>query len=416
MLHAPSLLLLSLWLLPPASSDGPGGPALPFPGLPLPSAGQSFRFLVYGDIQHNHREGHNRLVEQMMKEEDVAFIIHPGDISKDDGEGYVKDFLSVAAPLVEHTPFFPSPGNHDVEWGSPASRAGFTGFFRTVLGRLSELPQNAHMGDLQEQKLWYSFEYAGVLFICLDSNLFIDEGKYAATHQLEPYRGLREEQLEWLLDELDRAKNDPAIRARFIFMHHSPFSSDENKPKFGLFGGHPGHREMMINQTIPGLTAGEHRLYLTDLLRSSKVTSVFTGHVHYYERWREVIRNGDSYVHVLNWFVVGNGGVRLRGKPLSDPQDIRELFEDEEVFLAYQQRARDAVPGWRSQLQHAFPNPEFPDGRFHGYVVVEVRPQGIFFQTKDIYGQVRDSGQLSGDLSRLPGLRRPDTVPDSESR
>ncbi|HSR50244.1 MAG TPA: metallophosphoesterase [Acidobacteriota bacterium] len=387
---------------------------MPFPGMPRGGAGQSFRFLVYGDIQHNHREGHNRLVEQMLKEENVALIIHPGDISKDNGENYQKDFLSVARPLVERVPFFPSPGNHDVDWGSPQSRMGFAGFFRNVLSELSRLPQNAHLKDLSRQKLWYSFEYAGVLFICLDSNLFIDEGKYAATHELEPYRGLREEQLEWLLDELDRAENDPSIRAKFLFMHHSPFLSDENKPKFGLFGGHPGHRQMMINQTIPGLTSGEHRLYLTDRLRSAKVTAVFTGHVHYYERWREVIRNGQGYLHVINWFVVGNGGVRLRGKPLSDPQDIEELFEDEETFQDYQQRAGSSDPGWRSELQHAFPNQESPDGRFHGYVVVDVRDDGIFFQTKDIYGQVRDRGQLSGDLERIPGLRRPETTPPSQ--
>lgn len=380
---------------------------MPLPAHPLqPPPKGSFSFIVYGDIQDNYRNGHDALVKRMLQEE-AAFVLHPGDISQDDGEGYESDFLPVIEPLARRLPFFPAPGNHDVYWGQPDSRARFASFFSNVLGFLSTLPPNRQLRNLEEQKLWYSFEYGGALFIALDSNLFIDEGKYSKTHSLPPYQNLVKEQLDWLFNLLRESEQDPGIRAKFVYFHHSPIISDENKPKFGMLGGHPGHRRMMINQVVPGLVGGDHRIYLLDLLRRHKVTAVFSGHEHYYERWRELIEQDGRTIHVLNWFVVGNGGVKPRGRPLTEPKDISRLFEKYPELQQYQDRISELEPGRTSRLQHAYPNPDHPDGRFTGYTLVNVEGDKVRFESKDRDGRVRDAGLLAGDLELPPGIRNP---------
>lgn len=151
----------------------------PMPFVPL-SDGEnvgSFSFIVYGDIQENYRNGHQALVDLMLKE-DAAFVVNTGDISKDRGKHYETDFYPVVQGLAERIPYFPSVGNHDVDWGSRVSRNRFLNFFRKTFDYLAKKQINTHLLDPSSQKLWYSFIYGKILFIVLDSNLFIDEGRY----------------------------------------------------------------------------------------------------------------------------------------------------------------------------------------------------------------------------------------------
>ena len=69
--------------------------------------------------------------------------------------------------------------------------------------------------------------HGGALFIALDSNLFIDEGKYRKPHAIEPFASYRAEQLRWVRDVLERYRPDPSIRAIFVAFHHSPFVTYE---------------------------------------------------------------------------------------------------------------------------------------------------------------------------------------------
>ena len=363
---------------------------MPFTPPPASLKSQPFSFIVYGDIQGNYRQRHDALVQRILQESAIL-VFHTGDISPDDGENYERHFHPAIEKLARRIPFFPAAGNHDVAWGSPFSRYPFRNFFKETFAYLGEQPANAHLNEPRTQKLWYSLVYGNSLFIVLDSNFFIHLGKYKRTHALKPYRNYAREQLLWvkkLLEESSRTH----IRAKFIFFHHSPLVSQQTQPIPILgWGGHSGHREVLLKQELPGSRQG-HERYLLDLFRHHGVTAVFTGHEHYYERWREVIRENGTPIHTLNWVVNGLGGVKPRGKPEYREERIAKLLERDDAFRNYLQRIASLNPDWTSELTHAYPTKEKPDARFHNYMLVTVDGSKIHFQTKDIFGKVRDSG------------------------
>ncbi len=366
-------------------------PLMPFTPFSAQASHKPFSFIVYGDIQENYKEGHNALVRQMLRER-AAFIINTGDISPHKGKHYVRDFYPVVQALARRIPFLPCIGNHDVAWGSPFSRYPFRTFFDKSYDYLGRQPGNGHLLEPTGQKLWYSFNHGKALFIVLDSNFFIKEGKYRRTHALIPYRNHLKEQLVWVRDLLKKSSCDPNIHAKFVFFHHSPFYSGENSffPTLGL-GGHPGHREMVVNQEVPQPSLSEEA-YLLDLFRFHRVTAVFTGHEHYYERWREVIREKNRPIHAVNWVVTGLGGVKPRGRPHYKKKKITKLLEKEEVYRHYLERITAINPDWTAELEHAYPTEERKESRFHNYVLVEMDGSRIRFQTKDIQRKVRDAG------------------------
>jgi hypothetical protein len=373
--------------------------ALSLPFTPPPSnTPESFRFAVYGDVQGNHRGGHEKLVRLMLRDE-LLLVAHPGDMSPNKGRNYDRHFYPGARELAERVSFFPAAGNHDVNWGSRFSRVPFRQFFAPAFEYLGGLPGNDHLRIPDAQKLWYQVRIGPALFIALDSNLFIDEGKYRNTHAFDTYQGYADEQGRWLRQVLESADRDSTILYRFVFFHHSPFASYEQQPffLFGL-GGHPGHREMVVRQQTPAEDNGR-TAYLLDLLRLHRVNAVFTGHEHLYERWQEVIRRGGEQVHAIHWIVTGLGGVKPRGRPKYEPEEIRAVL-NEPFYRHYLARITELNPDWSSELIHLYPTPEKPDGRFHHYLRVTVDGSGIQFEAVDSEGVVRDGGQIAGVPSR----------------
>ena len=398
------LLLLAI----PILGKGPAALSLTLPFVPpsVDGGDSSFSFVVYGDIQDNYRNGHDALVTQMLREP-TDLVFNAGDISPDDGKHYGRDVYPVVEGLARRVPFLPALGNHDIEWGDPCSRCRFAAFFSQTFDYLAGKPGNGHLQEPGSQKLWYSLVHRGVQFIVLDSNLFIDEGRYRRTHALEPYRNYRQEQAAWLDNLLEESSLNAEIRARFVFFHHSPFFSHETNPVpiFGV-GGHPGHRRMVVNQVLSS-SQSEESLYLLDAFRKHKVTAVFTGHEHYYERWREIIRQEGRPIHAVNWVVTGMGGVKPRGTPEYEEEEIRELLEEEATYRDYLARISDLDSRWTAQLRHAYPTEKRHGARFHNYVLVTVHGSlGVSFQTKDGLGRVRDEGSfsLTPDELRSPAL------------
>ncbi len=381
------LLLAAAWAAGGFTSTEP---LMPFARPDDDGPGGGFSFAVYGDVQDNHRRGHDQLVERLRKERNLELVFNTGDISPDGGRDYAESFYPAIRELAARVPFFPSPGNHDVAWGSPESRLGFRRFFSPIFSYLAELPDNQHLDSRDGQKLWYALRHENALFIVLDSNLLIDEGKYRKTHRLPAYRDFREEQTRWLRRVLQRHATRPEVRARFVFFHHSPLVTNETRRPLGL-GGHPGHSRMMLEEPAPEEPAEDPVRHLLDLFRWYRVTAVFSGHEHYYERWQEEIREGGSTVHRLHWLVTGLGGVKPRGRPEYEAPEIERFLGEFQPVREYLSRAGDLSPGWSSTLAHAYPTQESPDARFHHYVRVWVG-RDIRFETVDVQGRVRDSG------------------------
>jgi hypothetical protein len=201
--------------------------------------------------------------------------------------------------------------------------------------------------------------------------------------------------LIWVRDTLRESSQDPRLKATFVFFHHSPFVSEQLAPvPFVGAGGHFGHSQVVVNQRGPSGDPGK-TLYLLDLFRKHRVTAVFTGHEHYYERWQETIFEKDRPIHRLDWVVNGLGGTRPRGRPEYEEGEIAQLLEEGEIYRDYVDRIRNLNANWTAQLRHAYPTQRDASGRFHHYILVTVTGSEVSFLTRDKQGEIRDQGSFS---------------------
>jgi len=365
--------------------------SLPFPEIEPESIHNPFSFLVYGDVQNSYNNGHQKLVE-LMEKESASFILNVGDVSPDNGRNYDKYFYPAIRELASRVPVFPAVGNHDIDWSDERGRFPFRSFFGQSYAWLAQQPGNQHLSP-GNQKLWYCFRYASGLFIALDSNLFITSGYYENLQSSPLFRAYREEQLRWVGDLLESTADDPTITTKYVFFHHSPFISKENGSVLGLFGGHENDRKMIVNQRMP--EENGEAPYLLDLFRRHNVTAVFTGHEHYYERWREVIYENGDPLRTLNWVVVGSGGVKPRSPREYGDDRVGKYFREDKIYRQYLERISQVNPCWTSTLERVFPDEQQQSGKIQNYMLVSVNGTQVQFRTVDVDGIVRDSGFLN---------------------
>ena len=176
--------------------------------------------------------------------------LHTGD-QVDDGNNSAlwNIFLKIESPLMRIAPLYPTLGNHE---------NGAAQYFS-----IFHLPGNG---------AWYSFDYANARFIVLKADAYYP-GAFAAGS----------EQRAWLEQQLSSAS------ARWIFVSfhvplHSSFAEDPSEVNL--------------------------RNDLAPLFEQYKVTAVFNGHIHSYER---VIANGITYI------VTGGGGAPLYSLNVKEP-------------------------------------------------------------------------------------------------
>jgi len=203
-----------------------------------PARALPFTFVAYGDSRTGHAV-HSRLVDDYMNH-NPAFIINAGDIVTD---GRKPDewpffFRSIEPALVDSV-YYVAIGNH--EENSPL-------YFRFLA-----LPGNER---------WYSFDYAGCHFICLDSNPWAQQNPES-------------EQYAWLEDNL-KANQDALLT--FVAFHHPLYST----------GNHGAHQQL--------------REWWKPLFDRYGVDAVINGHDHDYEH---------SVVDGIHYIVTGGGGAPL---------------------------------------------------------------------------------------------------------
>ncbi len=212
-----------------------------------------FSFVVVGD----NRSGdslYKKLVS-MIVERMPDFVVNTGDlIVKPGNKQEWSNFWTLSKPIT--MPYFLAVGNHDVYSKVPRSEKTYK----------EEV-------DLPGNELYYSVIAGNSLFIVLDSCIAGEEKKITG------------DQLQWLEGVL---VNSPQIH-KFVFLHH-PLYTDPGK----------GHHAADGLDKYP-----ETRDRLEALLAKYKVTAVFTGHEHYYER-----RMVDGFLHIIT----GGGGAPIYDK------------------------------------------------------------------------------------------------------
>lgn len=155
-----------------------------------PASGSDVSFVAFADTGSGNV--HQTRIAELIKNLSPEFTVMAGDIVYDKGADFEYDprYFKPYRELIDHIPFFPVPGNHDVvtEQGAP---------FRNVFN----FPQGVFYRD---------FFWGDVHFIGLDSN-HVEDAK----------------QKEWLINALKA----PA-RWKIVYFHHPAFSSGE-------YGGYP---------------------------------------------------------------------------------------------------------------------------------------------------------------------------------
>ncbi|MFA6028887.1 MAG: metallophosphoesterase [Elusimicrobiota bacterium] len=217
------------------------------PAKPAPAPACERCVAVYGDTRTGE-EIHKTIVKQLLAAKPTV-VLHTGDfVDKGDKTDQWKSSLSITKDLRAATAFYPIFGNHDV--GKDSGATPFFEAFPALAGQ--------H---------WYSFERWGTRFIGIDTEAPLAPGTT---------------QYAWLEGKLaSRSLNDRAV----VFMHDTVFSS-----------GYHG--------------ASEKTKDLPALFEKYKVSLVFTGHDHVYERSEK-----DGVVYV----VTGGGGAPLYPKDKKNP-------------------------------------------------------------------------------------------------
>lgn len=220
-----------------------------------------FKFAVMGDSGSGNANQYS--VANRLAQWNPDFILHCGDVvyEKGEAEGYGPRFMEPYARLIDHTVFYPSPGNHDYGLGNLNA---YTDFFEVPRPRPTDTEH------------YYTFTYGDAQFFSLDS--------IAGTGKDAP-------QTKWLAAQLAASKSP----WKFAFFHHPFYSS-----------GWEGPSPWLAKVWGP-------------LFEKYNVQVVFSGHDHDYERIKlseQFVRDGKP----TQYIVTGGGGAWLRGvhpKPYS---------------------------------------------------------------------------------------------------
>jgi len=181
-----------------------------------------------------------------------------GDLVYPRGEAkqYSRKFFKPYEKILRSTPFYPVLGNHDMktEEGRP--------FLDTF-----SLPDNGPAG--LEQGRCYWFTYSNAFFVGIDSTLDRDT--------------LQDRVVPWLSEIL---KSSEAMW-KFVYFHHSPYSSGS------------GSSKLIKDVLVP-------------VIEEEEVDVVFCGHAHQYERIGPVLKGEVNRSGGVLYIISGAGGKSLR--------------------------------------------------------------------------------------------------------
>lgn len=228
-----------------------------------PGPDQPFRFILNGD-NRSDPDAHQQVVDAMLTEPNVGFIVNSGDMV---GDGEEEDqwvtFFQVERQLLARYAVLPTIGNHEEDDGDVS-----------IWERLFINPTEA-----SSTEHFYSYTYGNSRFLVLDGHVNV-EPWYLCLLRLKTFDDcFLEEQEEFVDAALAAAQADPEIAHTFVVIHAGPYSSKD---------GRTGNAQM--RNLLPKFLE-----YGVDLILS--------GHDHYYEHG--ISGNGIDYI------ISGGGGAPL---------------------------------------------------------------------------------------------------------
>lgn len=215
-----------------------------------PPAGtkQSFRFWVVGDSgtgDDNQKAVYSAYQNYVKRagQRPIDFYLHVGDMAYPKGtdDEFQRKFFDIYQPTLRQTTCWASMGNHEGHTSKGLSGIGpyYDAYVCPTRGQCGGLPSAT--------EAFYSFDYANVHFICLDS------------HDLD--RSPAGVMAQWLRADLERTKADWLV----AFWHHPPYTK----------GSHDSDKEGSLI---------EMREQIMPIMEAGGVDLVLTGHSHIYER------------------------------------------------------------------------------------------------------------------------------------
>jgi hypothetical protein len=208
---------------------------------------QPVRFWVLGDGgtgREPQSAVHKAMLQTLAREKHpLDFWIHVGDMAYGVGRDmeFQSRFFESYDLTLRNEVCWPTMGNHE----------GHTSNGRTGIGPYYDayvVPTRGESGGLASgTEAYYSFDYANIHFICLDS------------HDLDRRPG--EPMARWLKADLEKARADWLI----AFWHHPPYTK----------GSHDSDKERDLI---------EMRQHIMPIIEQGGVDIVLTGHSHTYER------------------------------------------------------------------------------------------------------------------------------------
>ena len=218
---------------------------------PVSGSKTAFRAWVVGDTGVGN--GNQLAVRDAMLNETNAnglkqdLFLHLGDIAYNDGTDseFTAKHFSVYQDILRNTPFYSAYGNHEADSSNAALQTG--PYYEAFV-----LPGNGQAGGVASNtEAYYSFDYANVHFVVIDSS-------ESSTEPGSP-------QISWLTNDLATTNQDWII----AMAHHSPYTKGTHDSDNG--NDSDGLQVKMRENVLQVLEAGG-------------VDLVMSGHSHAYER------------------------------------------------------------------------------------------------------------------------------------
>ncbi len=253
------------------------GPDFSFLTPPMPGPARPTRIWALGDpgtANTNQMAVRDAFYKWSGRNPDLWLML--GDNAYSDGTDaqYGKAVFDMYGALHRQVALWPTLGNHDALSASSPTQSGvyYDVFTLPTLGQSGGLPSGT--------EAYYSFDYANIHFICLDSQ--------------DTDRSPRGTMATWLQADLDSTAREWII----CFFHHPPYSK----------GGHDSDKK-----SDSGSRLWEMRENILPILEAGGVDFVLCGHSHDYERTFLLNGHYGTSTNLTSAMILNHGDGRADG-------------------------------------------------------------------------------------------------------